>query len=142
MRWRLYYIRLHYEREAAEAKALAAEEASEAKSTFLSTISHELRTPLTSIIGFTKLNKKNLEEKVLPRVDQQDGKTLRTIRKVNKNLDIVESEGQRLTNLINELLDLAKIEAGPDDKEVLIHASMEKDPSTSKAPPVLTISTR
>jgi signal transduction histidine kinase/ligand-binding sensor domain-containing protein len=93
----------------------AAEAANEAKSTFLSTVSHELRTPLTSIIGFTKLNKKSIAEKVLPKIDPEDAKTQKTLQRVNKNLDVVSSEGERLTLLINELLDLAKIESGKVD---------------------------
>ncbi|MEL7120980.1 MAG: two-component regulator propeller domain-containing protein, partial [Bacteroidota bacterium] len=112
LQWRLYSIRLRYEKEAADAKALAAEEANEAKSNFLSIVSHELRTPLTSIIGFTKLNKKNLEEKVIPAIQASDAKVRRVVQRNSKNLDIVTSEGQRLTTLINDLLDLAKIESG------------------------------
>ncbi len=49
--------------EAKEAKAKA-EDANEAKSAFLSTVSHELRTPLTSVLGFAKIIRKSLEDKI------------------------------------------------------------------------------
>jgi signal transduction histidine kinase/streptogramin lyase len=97
-----------------EAK-IAAEEANVAKSNFLSTVSHELRTPLTSIIGFTKLNKKSLGERVFPAIKEEELRAQKAAKKIIGNLDVVESEGHRLTNLINELLDLAKIESGKVD---------------------------
>ncbi len=112
VRWRLYYFRLHYEKETAIAKASAAEEANEAKSVFLSTVSHELRTPLTSIIGFTKLNHKNLLERVIPNVDPEKDKAQKSVNRIAKNQEIIQLESERLLSLINELLDLAKIESG------------------------------
>jgi signal transduction histidine kinase/CheY-like chemotaxis protein len=105
----LHNARLFEETQQARA---AAEEANEAKSAFLSTVSHELRTPLTSVIGFSQIVKKRLEERIFPATNVEDSKTQRAMKQVAENLDVVVSEGERLTKLINDLLDLAKIEAG------------------------------
>ncbi|MDM8545324.1 ATP-binding protein [Candidatus Venteria ishoeyi] len=74
----------------------AAETANHAKSTFLANISHELRTPLNGILGYTQilLRHGNLAEK------QQN------------SLEIIQQSGSHLLTLINDVLDIAKIEAG------------------------------
>ena len=82
------------------------------KTDFISTVSHELRTPLTSVLGFTKLIKKKLEEVIFPAVNLEEKKTTRAIKQVKSNLNIIVAEGERLTALINDVLDLAKMEAG------------------------------
>ena len=97
--------------EAEKARAIA-EEADAAKSAFLSTVSHELRTPLTSVLGFAKIIKKRLEDRIFPLVPTGDRKVAQTIQQVQDNLEVVVSEGERLTKLIDDVLDLAKIEAG------------------------------
>ncbi|HEY9816321.1 MAG TPA: ATP-binding protein, partial [Candidatus Obscuribacterales bacterium] len=85
------------------------------KTDFISTVSHELRTPLTSVLGFAKIIKKKLQDVLLPLVPEGDRKVERTARQVGDNIDIIVSEGERLTALINDLLDIAKMEAGRVD---------------------------
>jgi len=84
------------EMELAAAKATA-ESANHAKSVFISQMSHELRTPLNGILGFTQLLKR-------------DGGV--STQKVRDGLNVIERSGEHLLKLVNELLDLAKIEAG------------------------------
>ncbi|MDQ1651928.1 MAG: hypothetical protein QOI35_1128, partial [Cryptosporangiaceae bacterium] len=77
----------------------ALQRASEAKSDFLATMSHELRTPLNSIIGFSELMRTE---------DEQDG--FRSVP--DEWIEHIYSSGRRLLALINDILDLTKVEAG------------------------------
>jgi signal transduction histidine kinase len=82
------------------------------KSSFLSMVSHELRTPLTSVLGFAKVIIKKLEQVIFPILPKGDRKVEKTARQVKDDLEIIVSEGERLTGIINDVLDLAKMEAG------------------------------
>lgn len=73
-----------------------AEMANRAKSTFLASMSHELRTPLNAILGFSNLMRKEPQLSPMQR----------------ENLSIISRSGEHLLNLINDVLDMAKIEAG------------------------------
>lgn len=76
----------------------AAEAASRAKSSFLSRMSHELRTPLNSVIGFARVLRRNGAGQL-----GADDLTY---------LDRIQANGEHLLKLVNDLLDVAKIEAG------------------------------
>lgn len=86
-----------------QAKEMA-ELANRTKSDFLANMSHELRTPLNAIIGFSEVLK---DQYFGPLNDKQ----------VEYTLDILES-GKHLLNLINDILDLSKVEAGKTDLEL------------------------
>ncbi len=86
-----------------------AEQASHLKSLFLANMSHEIRTPLAAIIGFSDLLK-----------DPQISAKERV-----QYLDIIHRTGENLTRIINDILDLSKVEAG--------HLEIEKSSFSLKA---------
>ncbi|MFP5259604.1 MAG: CHASE4 domain-containing protein [Acidobacteriota bacterium] len=81
------------------------------KSSFLSSVSHELRTPLTSIRGFASIIERDLQRLVETSVARDLDENPR-IRRIRTNLRIINEENRRLTGLINDFLDLSKIESG------------------------------
>ena len=83
----------HKNRELAEANRLKAE--------FLARMSHDLRTPMNAIIGYTRILMRKLGETVEPRQYQ--------------NLENIETSAHHLLNLINDILDLSKVESGRID---------------------------
>ena len=81
------------------------------KSDFLSSVSHELRTPLTSIRGFAHLVEREFSRSFAALGGEDAGLSKKSLR-IRENLEIILKESDRLTRLINDVLDLAKIEAG------------------------------
>ena len=86
-----------------EEKALKAEKASQMKSLFLANMSHEIRTPLNAIEGFSR---------VIVETDSEEERM--------KYFQIIESNNQRLGSLVNEILDLSRVESG----EIVIKKDM------------------
>ncbi|MCW8924993.1 MAG: ATP-binding protein [Xanthomonadales bacterium] len=78
-----------------------AHEANQAKSGFLANMSHELRTPMNAIIGYSEMILEDIE----------DGEELEP-KEIQADLEKIHSAGKHLLGLINEVLDLAKVESG------------------------------
>ncbi|MFQ5963505.1 MAG: ATP-binding protein [Candidatus Scalinduaceae bacterium] len=88
------------------------QEQDKVKTDFLSIVSHELRTPLALVLGFARIISKRLEDVVFPNAMVDDTKVQKAINQVKENVNIIMLEGKRLTSLINDLLDISKMEAG------------------------------
>lgn len=99
--FRIYNL-IHKRQREIEVEKIKAEESNRAKSTFLSNMSHDIRTPLNAIIGYTEIAKKvgNIPEKEL------------------EYLDKIEASGHHLLALINDVLDMSRIESGKMELDI------------------------
>jgi two-component system, sensor histidine kinase len=93
---------LHRARAEAQERGVAAEAANEAKSSFLATMSHEIRTPLNGVLGMTQAMAAD------------------SLSKVQKErLEVIRQSGEALLAILNDVLDLSKIEAGRFELEMV-----------------------
>jgi signal transduction histidine kinase len=91
------------------------QEQDNARTDFLSTVSHEIRTPLALVLGFVRIINMKLEKVIFPLVNVDVDKTNKAVSQIKKNINIVKLEGDRLTELINDILDISKMDAGKVD---------------------------
>jgi signal transduction histidine kinase len=88
------------------------QEQDKVRTDFLSTVSHEIRTPLALVLGFVRIINMKLEKVIFPLINVDDEKAEKAKSQIKKNINIVKLEGFRLTALINDILDISKMEAG------------------------------
>lgn len=89
-----------------------AEESDRLKTAFLASLSHEIRTPMNGILGFADL----LKQPEIPEKEKEDF------------INVIETSGQRMLNIINDLIDISKIEAGQvvlNKEATLIHEILD-----------------
>jgi len=92
-----------------EAKRMA-EDANRIMSDFVSMVSHELRTPMTSVLGFAKMIGRDFQRWFAPAASR-DPKLAPRAARIEENLRIIIDESDRLGQLINDVLDLARLES-------------------------------
>ncbi len=101
--------------EAGKARAVA-DAANQAKSAFLANMSHELRTPMNAIIGYSEMLLEEVESPEAPEAPAPGGPEAATagdgMPDLGPDLQKIRSAGKHLLTLINDILDLSKIEAG------------------------------
>lgn len=82
------------------------------KSDFLTTASYELKTPLSSVLSFSKVVKSKLERDIFTLISSDNLKLLKISNQIISNLDIIIKEVFQLTDIVNDVLDLTKLETG------------------------------
>lgn len=96
------YLEMIKSRESAIMSARIAERANSAKSEFLANMSHDLRTPLNAIIGYSDIIRSKLYGEISP-------------PRYGEYVEYINGSGQQLLSLVNDILDLSKIESGEFD---------------------------
>ncbi|WP_147820185.1 PAS domain-containing protein [Salidesulfovibrio onnuriiensis] len=100
----------------------------EIRSALVTTVAHDLRTPLTSVLGFAKIMKRDFSRHFGP-LTRGDDRLARKAERIVNNLEIIASEGERLSKLMDDFLDLSRIESGRvewDDMFVDVAVCLER----------------